>query len=251
MKYLVGLFLLLSGCTPAIAQTYNAAYVKALYAKYPTKKSNFCPACKIWVNPFYTSIADTQRHMPLVTKEVLTKAHYALTASVKIPRTGIFAAWSPVLNQPSEDKLYIAANKIAKPKGDEIAKGHCNAWILNAWCQDAAILSDTYTFNAACESQGQNVGTEIATENYTRQLLATQDVTVWVGTFGSQGTFTDGKITDTYPAYYWKIIKYGTTTICYWMPNNKTENVATLPKRVVTYQQLVTNLGFDPEKILP
>ncbi|HXP51677.1 MAG TPA: DNA/RNA non-specific endonuclease [Bacteroidia bacterium] len=235
----------------AVAQTYNAAYVKQLYAKYPTKKHSLCPACKIWVNPYYTSIADTQRHMPICTKEVLTAAHYALTAKVKIPRSGVFGGWQPVTGQPNEDNVYTAANKAVKPKGDEIAKGHCNAWILNAWCQDAAILSDTYTFNAACESQGQNVGTEIASENYTRQLLATQDVTVWVGTFGSQGTFTDGKVTDTFPAYYWKIIKTANATICYWMPNNKSESVAMLPKRVVSYQQLVANLHFDPEKILP
>jgi DNA/RNA endonuclease G (NUC1) len=243
--------MLLAGCNAAMAQPYNAAYVKALYAKYPTKKSNFCPACKIWVNPYYASIADTQRHMPVCTKEVLTKDHYALTAKLKLPRSGVFGAWSAVPGQPNEDKVYVAANKVMKPKGDEIAKGHCNAWILNAWCQDAAILSDTYTFNAACESQGQNVGTEIASENYTRQLLATQDVTVWVGTFGSEATFTDGKTTDTEPAYYWKILKFGNTTVCYWMPNNKSETVAMLPKRIVTYQQLVKNLGFDPEKVLP
>lgn len=243
--------LLFAGCQGAVAQTYNAAYVKALYAKYPTKKHSLCPACKIWVNPYYTSIADTQRHMPICTKEILTVAHYALTAKVKIPRTGVFAAWSAVIGQPNEDKVYKAANKIVKPKGDEIAKGHCNAWILNAWCQDAAILSDTYTFNAACESQGQNVGTEIASENITRQLLGHIDVTVWVGTFGSENTFTDGKITDTEPDYYWKILQYGGSTVCYWMPNIKTESVKLLPERVIPYATLVSNLHFDPEKILP
>jgi len=233
------------------AQTYNAAYVKALYAKYPTKKHSLCPTCKIWVNPYFTSIADTQRHMPICTKEVLTKANYAKVATLKLPRSGVFGGWQPVTSQPNEDGVYTAANKAVKPKGDEIAKGHCNAWILNAFSPDAAIFSDTYTFNAACESQGQNVGTEIASENYTRQLLATQDVTEWVGCYGAQATFTDGKVTDTEPAYYWKVLKFGSTTICYWMPNNKTESVAMLPKRVISYAQLVKNLGFDPQKILP
>lgn len=265
MKKLIYLLIVLfAGCQLAIAQgtnpdhskipgdiVYNASYVKALYAKYPTVKSNFCPACKLWINPYYKSIADTQKHMPLITYELLTKANYALVAKLKIPRTGVFGGWQPVIGQPNEDHVYTAANKIAKPQGDEIAKGHCNAWILNAFSYDSAILSDTYTFNAACESQGQNVGTEIASENLTRQLLASQNVQVWVGTFGSQGTFTDGKITDTFPAFYWKILKYGSTTVCYWMPNNKSESVKMLPDRIVTYQQLVNNLGFDPEKIFP
>lgn len=237
-------------CFGAQAQTVNAAYVKNLYAKYPTVKSNFCPACKLWVNPYYKSIADTQRHMPLVEYEYLSKVNYAKTAIVKLPRTSIYAAWHPVKGQPNEDAVYVAANKIARAHKDLIAKGHVNAWILNAWCADAAILSDTYTFNAACEDQSQNVGTEIATENITRKLLATNDVEIWGGTFGSQGTFTDGKITDTYPKYYWKIIKCNGTTTCYWMPNLITEKQTMLPGRIVTYQQLVSNLGFDPEQIL-
>lgn len=228
---------------------YTAAYVKALYAEYPTVKSNFCPACKLWVNPFYKSIADTEKHMPLVTYQYLSKANYANVAKLKVPRSGIFGAWHPVAGQPNEDKVYAAANKLVKPQGDEIAKGHCNAWILNAFSYDSAILSDTYTFNAACESQGQNVGTEIATENYTRKLLATTDVEVWCGTYGSQGSFTDGTIKAAFPAFYWKIIKFGKTTVCYWMSNNKTESQAMLPKRVISYTELVKNLGFDPEKI--
>lgn len=250
----IKLLFILTWCfyTGLQAQTpvYNAAYVHALYAKYPIKKHPLCANCYIFVNPYYTSIADVVKHVPICTKEVLTAAHYALTAKANIPRSGVFGGWQPVTGQPNEDNVYTAANVVAKKKGDEIAKGHCNAWILNAWSQDAAIFSDTYTFNAACESQGQNVGTEIASENLTRQLLAKQDVTEWVGTFGSEATFTDGKITDTEPAFYWKVLKYGSTTVCYWFPNNKSESVAMLPKRVITYQQLVKNLGFDPEKII-
>lgn len=253
MKKTILILAVMISCIGVEAQTiYNAAYVKALYAKYPSVKSNFCSACKLWVNPYYKSIADTQKHMPLVTFEILTKTNYALTTKLNVPRTGIFAAWHPVSGQANEDNVYTEANKEVKKKDpkDIIAKGHCNAWILNAFSYDSAILSDTYTFNAACEDQGQNVGTEIATENITRKLLATTDVKIWCGTFGSQGTFTDGKVTDTYPAFYWKIIKYGTTTQCYWMPNNKTESQAMISERVVTYQQLVKNLGFDPEKVL-
>ncbi len=252
----------------APAPVYNSAYVKALYARYPAKKSNFCPACKIWVNPFYTSIADTVRHMPLVEYELFTKANAVIAEKLNIPRSepkkgeplpvgqmayqSAFSEWNALPGQADEDKVYAAANKLVKAKNpkDEIAKGHVQAWILNSFAIDAVILSDTYTFNAAAEDQFQNVGTEIATENYTRQLLKQYDVQVWGGTFGCQGTFTDGKITNTYPAYYWKIIKCNGATTCYWMPNLITETQAMLPKRVVSYQQLVANLGFDPEKVL-
>lgn len=259
MKKLLYIIIALIGwCTPAMSQTYNAAYVKALYAKYPSVKSNLCPACKLWVNPYYKSIADTERHMPICEYELLTKANYALTAKLNIQRTpkkgsnqsAIFGSWHSLPGQANEDGVYTAANVIMKKVGEEIAKGHVNAWILNAFSYDSAILSDTYTFNAALEEQNQNVGTEIATENLTRKLLADQDVKIWGGTFGEQGKFTDGKVTNTFPAFYWKIIQYGNTTICYWMPNLKTETQAMLPQRVISYQQLVKNLAFDPQKIL-
>jgi hypothetical protein len=73
-----------------------------------------------------------------------------------------------------------------------IARGHCQAWILLAWSADAAILSDTYTFNAAMEYQGQNIGTELATEELCRKLTGfkgsalTDSVKIWCGTFGSK-----------------------------------------------------------------
>ena len=235
----------------SFSQKIDANYVKNLYSKYPTTKSSLCPACKEWVNPFYKSIADTQKHMPIVEYEYFTKENYAKVSTLKVPRTGIYAAWHPVLGQPNEDNVYTAANKVVKEKGGEIAKGHVECWILNAFSYDAAILSDTYTFNAALEEQRQNVGTEIATENLTRKLLETQDVEVWGGTYGSQGTFTDGKITDTYPSHYWKIIKYGTIIRCWWMPNLPTETQTILPQREITEQQLIVNLGFDPRKIFP
>jgi hypothetical protein len=242
------------------APVYNAAYVAGLYEKYPAVKTSL-PGypdqdnLELWVNPFYKSIADVVKHMPLITYEFFTKINAENVPMLKLPRTGVFAGWHPVNGQPSEDKVYQAANKIAKKSNDEIAKGHCEAWILNAFCADAAILSDTYTFNAACEAQNQNVGTEISTERETRKLLQITDVDVWCGTFGSQGSFTDGTITDCFPAFYWKMIKYHdaktdeVVTECYWMPNSKDQDISELPKCVITNETLVTNLGFDPEKI--
>jgi hypothetical protein len=79
--------------------------------------------------------------------------------------------------------------------------------------------------------------------------LKVKDVQVWCGTFGNQGSFTDGTITNTYPAFYWKIIKTSDQTTCYWMPNLITETQAMLPKRVVDYNVLIANLGFDPEQV--
>lgn len=254
--------LLLATCLITLATLSNAqipttADVKAELAKYPTVKSDFCDACLLWKNPYYTSIGDTVRHMPLITYEVYTRAGADSADHATFGRTGIFAAWHSVTGQPDESNVYKAANAVVKPSGDEIAKGHVQAWVLNRFNSWACIFSDIYTFNAACEHQGQNIGTEIATEELTRLLLKTNDVVkVWGGCFLDDKdinyhrvTYTDGKITDTEPTHYWKIIQYGNTTICYWMPNQKTETRAMLPKRVVKYWQLVKNLGFDPEQI--
>lgn len=130
-----------------------------------------------------------------------------------------------------------------------IAKGHCEAWILNAFSFDSAILSNTYTFNAACENQKQNVGTEIATENITRLLLADHDVEAWCGTFGNHGTFTAGKVTNTYPAFYWKVIRFDGRTTCYWMPNPIMESQDKLPQRTIPCPSLVKLLNLDTLQI--
>jgi hypothetical protein len=114
----------------------------------------------------------------------------------------IYAAWHAADGQVNETKLYQYANKNST---DMIAKGHCQAWILMAWSADAAILSDTYTFNAGMEYQGQNIGTELATEELCRKLTGfrgaalTDSVKIWCGTFGSKQTYTLGKLTATCP----------------------------------------------------
>lgn len=230
---------------------YNAAYVKELYAKYPIAPATL-PGypdesdLKLWVNPFYKSIADVAKHMPLITYELFTEVNEAKVSLLRLPRTGVFAGWHPVNGFDNEDKVYTDANVIAKKNNDEISKGHTQAWVLNAFSAESAILSDTYTFNAAAEDQGQNVGTEIATEELTRKLLKTTDVNVWCGTFGSQGSFTDGKDTDCYPAYYWKILLYGSNIECFWMPNAKGQVIADMSNCITSYEQLKINLGFDP-----
>lgn len=263
------LILILSGIGwNCFGQTINAAYVNALYKKYPIVKSDFCADCYLWVNPYYKSIANVKEHRPLVEYELYTKANYALTKTLNIQRTpkkgskqsGVFGEWHSIPGQPNEDAVYTAANVAVKKidKKDEIAKGHVQCWILNAFSYDACILSDTYTFNAGAENQSQNVGTEIFTENHNRDLLSTTDVQCWGGTFSPTDTtkgnkphtFTDGKLKDVYADYYWKVIKYGTITECWLMPNNKTGTQATIKNCIIDYTDLVNRLGFDPCKVL-
>jgi len=242
-KVLVLLTLLVSTLSQA---QLTSKQVDSLYKGYPTVKSNFCPACKEWDNPYFKSIADTQKHMPLVEHELLHKDSILR----KVKREGVYAAWNPVYKQPDETKVYIAANVIVKKNKDEIAKGHVMSWLWNSFSPYSAIFSDTYTFNAGFQDQFENVGTKIAIENMVDEYLLTSNVEVWGGTFGSQGTFTDGKITCTYPAYYWHIVIHNNIIQCYWLPNLKTETQAMLSKRVVTLPQLIDSLGFNPTTTL-
>lgn len=250
----------LSAQTPTI----NAAYAKSLHQKYPSMKSDFCKSCKLWVNPYFKSIADTAEHAPRLTYYVYTREHRLAQEALKLPRSGTYAAWYPSYMQPNETNIYKYANKqIGKPGSMYmIAKGHCQSWILLAWCADAAILSDTYTFNAAMEYQGQNVGTQLETEERCRRLTGwknepglTDSVKIWCGTFGSQKTYTQKTMSVSVPAYYYKMIEFRDrqngqlVTECYWMPNQPEEKQDLLPKRKLSYADLLAKLGFDPKAI--
>jgi hypothetical protein len=259
-KYLIFLILSTWLTAQARAQTINAAYVKTLYEKYPTQKTDFCSSCKLWVNPFFKSIADTLTHTPVLTYYVYTKAHRLEQEALGLPRTGIYAGWHAAYGQPNEAKVYTAANRIiGKPRSAEmLVKGHCQAWILLAWSADGVILSNTYTFNAAMEFQGQNTGTEIATEEWCRKLTGykgpevTDSVKIWCGTFGGQQTYTQNDLTLAVPSHYFKIIQYRAPssgeliTRCYWMPNASSEKRSLLPERLIEHTALVEKLGFDP-----
>ncbi|RZM30202.1 MAG: hypothetical protein EOO88_01740 [Pedobacter sp.] len=242
-------------------QTINGSYARALHEQYPSQKTDFCPSCKLWVNPYYKSIADTARHMPLLTFYIYTKQNRLAQEALDLPRSGTYAAWYPSVGQPNETALYREANKIInKPdEPEEIQKGHCQAWILLAYTVDAAILSDTYTFNSAMEYRGQNLGTEIASEDLCRKLTGwknnpevTDSIRIWCGTAGSQMTFTKGKVTGTVPAYYYKILQYKDHLLgrnrmtCYWFPNQPEETQNKLKQREVSYATLKSYLGFDP-----
>lgn len=255
MKKLISVFMLVLCLSVSAQQTiYNADYVHKLLAKYPTTKSSLCDACKYWDNGIYKSIADTQRNMPLVTYYVYTREHAEIQESKKISRTGVFADWHPVIGQPELSGIYKKENGSIKSAINKLVWGHCQAWILLAYCEDGAILSNAETFNEGMEVQGQNIGTEIATESYCRRLImeTTDTIQRWAGTFGEQYRCTKGKISVVMPTHYWVIIKYrnrttGEMTVeAWWMPNLVTETEDKLPQRRCTVEQISKNIGFNP-----
>lgn len=262
MKKLLFIISLFQGCL-AYGQTYNAVYVKTLYAKYPSVKSNLCKSCKLWVNPYYKSIADTQKNYPVLEHAIITSANVQAQQSAKVPRKGVFAEWNVIIGQPHLDAVYTYANTTVK-KPIEFAYGHCGlAWILAARDQNGAIFSNTECFGEFLEWQGQNVGTMIASEDTTRQILGAtlngkkytavvDHVDIWAGCISSPKSqvFTQKGISVTLPDVVWKVIKIGNQNIVYWMPNLNTEVKALLPKRHITYAELVKRIGFDPEKTL-
>jgi hypothetical protein len=217
-------------------------------------KSNLCPNCVIWINKYYTSIADTQKHNPIIVYHVITKRHLEIADSLKADKsTKINRAkypFKPVAGFPNETKLYAMANRIYKkinPK-NVIAKGHVASADDYSWSTGGMDTSMRYTFNLALEFQSQNVGTELGTEYMCRAKAREYgEVKVWGGTWGSQGTVSDGKITANFPSIYWKISAYNGEVHCYWMPNNdQGAGQANYPKFEIPLGELVVKLGFNP-----
>ena len=258
---IISVFALMSSFNQA--PVYNKAYVTQLFSKYPTHKSQQFSNGVVWVNPYYKSIADVQNHYPIVEHYVYTLAHRLQQErnmdTLKIyARKGIYAEWNPGPGFPPVDDAYTEANKEIGKTGTsfEISYGHCGAaWILLAYTQDGAFFSDTEDFNEGMEYQGQNTGTEEATEDRCRTLtgwkkapIVTQSIDIWAGCYGNQGHYTGpkSKITVTVPQYFWKVIKYNGVTECWWMPNLVTETKDKLSKAVIPFADLVKKLGFDP-----
>jgi hypothetical protein len=260
----------------------SANDIKTEFAKYPTKKSNLCPSCRIWVNPFYESIADTIRHMPIVEHYAYTRQHRLMQQALGTGnRKGPEAEWHHATAALDVTAVYSYANQqIGRPySAYEIAYGHCGAaWVLLAWCQWGMVYSDVYDYNAAMEYQGQNVGTEIATEDRCRMLTGwggrsgeivseTDRIDIWAGTWTDPAkllpnaktkptTYKVGDITVTVPDVYWKIMVYkgrdGNAHLeCYWMPNQPGETKDLISARMKPAQFLVQQLGFNPIEILP
>jgi hypothetical protein len=221
-------------------------------------KSNLCPNCVIWVNRYYTSIADTQKHNPVIVYHLITKRHLEMADSLKANKaTKIDRAkypFKPVEGYPNETKLYNQANKTYRkinPK-NVIAKGHVASADDYSWSTGGMDTSMRYTFNLALEYQSQNVGTELGTEYMCRDMARKYgEVKCWGGTWGTQGTVSDGKITANFPAIYWKIAAYNGEIHCYWMPNNDDgAGQSNYPKFEIPLGELITKLEFNPMEVI-
>ena len=222
------------------------------------QKSDLCPNCVVWVNKYYISIADTQKHNPILVYHVITKRQLEIADSLKSNKTTKINRakypFKPVAGFPNETKLYAIANKIYKkinPK-NVIAKGHVASADDYSWSTGGMDTSMRYTFNIALEYQSQNVGTQLGTEYFCRAMARKYgEVRNWAGTWGTQGTVTDGKITSNFPAVYWKIAVYNNEVHCWWMPNDDSgAGQANYPKFEITLAVLLNNLHFNPMNII-
>ncbi len=221
-------------------------------------KSNLCTNCVIWVNKYYISIADTAKHNPIIVYHLITKRHLEMADSLKAdPTTKINRAnfpFKPVEGFSNEKNIYTQANKIYKklnPK-NVIAKGHVAPADDYSWSIGGMDTSMRYTFNLAMEFQSQNAGTELGTEKMCRDMAWQYgEVKCWGGTWGSQGTVSDGKLTENFPAVYWKIAAYNGEVHCYWMPNSdEGKGQANYPKFEIPLGELVMKLGFNPMEVV-
>src|SRR6185437_1042674 len=240
MRVLLFLFLTSLLVQDAGAQQLNT---DSLYASHPITKSAFCADCYEWHNGYYSAIADVRLHQPATTFYIYTRAKKAAQEALGYKRTKFLAAWHSVTGMPDESDVYAHSNKVInKPRQpEELQKGHCQPWILLSWCLEACVFSDTYTFNAGMEYRGQNIGTEEASEDFSRNLLSkTDSVKIWCGTFGNKHAWTDqkGAVTSAMPAYYWKLIEAGGQTYCWLLPNRPTEKYDLLPLRTISFKDL-------------
>jgi hypothetical protein len=266
------LFIGLFCCYSLVAwsQVINSAYVKALQARFPPQKSDFCADCYIWVNPYFKAIVDVGLRESLVTYGEFDRRKDSLVEVLDVPRTGIYASWHPAFGFQNENKFYVDINKgITEPLAKH-AKGHYAAWILCAWAVDGALLSDTYDFNEGIENQGQNEGTELEVEYLTRALVGNPSaakrihysgplydrVDYWKGSWGTQEVFDVDGIHKNFSAVYWNLLQYGDHLVAYWFPNNISASrgadqyIIDVDNPSPNKPGLIQRLGFDPRKVL-
>lgn len=197
-------------------------------------RPDVCKYCFQDTTGGYTSIEDTILHNPICNYELLTNHNLILVHQLKIDRSKI-----PFFPN-SLDKLYVGS-------GD--SRGHIISYEDLAWSLKSATASMNEKRNLAPQPQNENIGTKLACENYTRSLAIKYGyVKVYGGTSGTLGSMKGINK----PQYYWTLIIAQGKPIAYLMPTTGPNiKYADLQKCLVTYPQLVTNLGFDPEKVLP
>jgi hypothetical protein len=240
----------------AQAQTH----VDSLYKRYPVVKSGMCPACMLWVNPYFSVITNTKLRQSVVSCAYLTPDRDKLIDKVKANRTK-YGVWHCIPGYQKEDKFYNDINSTIKVTTDKYAKGHYIGYMLCAWTIDGAILSCTYDFNEGIEIQGQNEGTELQVEELTRALVGNKAfcgkvhytgpyypiVQYWKGSNGSIKVFNVDGISKNYSAVYWNLLKYGNQLHAYWFPNDNTATAKVGYQHYeIQYPELVKRLGFDP-----
>ena len=256
------LLLFIKGKAQEVIVHVSRGYLDTLYRRYPLRADTLCPNCFRWDTPYFQSIADVKLHQAMVVHAVYTTQMSHAADSLRYARKGVMGAWRHLPNMPDENKVYSMANQglIGTSK---MEKGHFSAWELNAYSLDAALLSDTYTFNAAFEIAAQNIGTELGVEYLQRFLVGEvkgrrrpaglplySQVEYWKGAWGSKGTFTDGQTTDNYPAVYWNLLKYGGQFHAYWFPNDiNGAGQANYRNFEIPYATLVQRLGWDPVRM--
>jgi hypothetical protein len=229
---------------------------------YPLSPSGLCPDCLLWENPYYLAIADTAKHMPRNTFMVYTKSLFDQRTNAGVKREGARASWSPVPGVKNENPVYLYANKQIKASGDKnlVQRGHCQPWIMLNYSKNAAVISNTFTFNCGMAYAKQNNGTEKKSEEIARELVEgpnalTDSVQIWCGTSGAGKVYSANGINVTMPLYYYKIMKYrdqtgNFTRKCFLMPNRPDQVRDSIRHCHITYDHLKQFLKFDPEQEL-
>jgi DNA/RNA endonuclease G (NUC1) len=207
----------------------------ACFAQQTIPRPDVCKACVMDTTGGYVSIDDTLIHNPICNYEHLTAAHLVLVHQLKLHR-------DTILFWPN------AIHKLYNNCGDDA--GHVIAFEDLAWSWRTAKASMNTKRNLAPQPHLENVGTKYACEQLTR-ALATQygAVDAWGGTYGSVGNVKGINK----PAIYWTVIVTPAGTKVFWMPTTGDKISLTDindPAITITYQQLITYLGFDPERVL-
>ena len=200
MKHTITTILLLL-CGAAFGQQKRTDLTRNLLENAPIKFTSFNCPCKIDTTGGYISIEDTVLHNPICNYELLTKAHLS----------GVEQNRDTIPFFPAQANRFY--------RGTGYSRGHCLPFEDLAYSPPTAKASMNLNRNLAPEPQNQNIGTELASENYERKLALQYDsVKVYVGTNGTYGNIHGINI----PVYYWKvIIANGVYHFCYWMPTTR------------------------------
>lgn len=187
-----------------------------------------CEACKVDTTGGYISIADTVKINPVCNYELLTAAHLNQTHTVKISRQHIIF-WPAIINSKYNKSGY--------------SRGHVIPYEDLAYDSTCARASMDLRRNLAPEPQSQNIGTELHSENYARQLAAKYgSVEVYAGTWGTYGNVKGINI----PFAYWKIIRSKEGDYIYWMPTIGNVKYAALDSCRIELVDLENKIGFNP-----